>query len=114
VQDDRDLRARLDRLYVCAKAKRCVHAAADAVRAFDRSIAPLRSHILMRPANRPLLKVGKVRLVRLETFLSEITGSGLISLHFQALYGRCTYAIKIDLSPGLYCPPRNSKGKPEE
>ena len=62
MQDDRDLRARVDRLYVCAKAKRCVHAAADAVRAFDRSIAPIRAHMLMRPANRRLLKVDKVRL----------------------------------------------------
>jgi hypothetical protein len=70
VLDDPDLRSRVDRLYVCAKAKRCVHAAADAVRVFDRSIPPIRAHMLMRPANRRLLKVGKVRLVRSMTFLA--------------------------------------------
>ena len=70
MQDDRDLRARVDRLYVCANAKRRMHAAADAVRVLDRSVVSIRPHMLMRPANRRLLKVGKVRLVRSKTFLT--------------------------------------------
>ena len=61
MQDDRDLRARVDRLYVCAKAKRCVHAAPDAVRGFDRSVAPICVHIL-NAAEPPLLKGVKVRV----------------------------------------------------
>ncbi len=50
VHDNHDLCARFDRLYVCAKAKRHVHAATDAVRAFNRSVAPICAHRLnMRP-----------------------------------------------------------------
>lgn len=80
MQDDRDLRVRVDRLYICANAKRCVHAAADTIRVLDRSLAPIRAHMLMRPANRRLLKVGKVRLVRSKTFLT-------LTLYFRPFQG---------------------------
>ena len=47
VHDNRDLCARVERVYVCAKAKRCVHAATDAVRAFTRSVTPICAHMLI-------------------------------------------------------------------
>ena len=52
VHDNRDLCARFDWLYVRAKAKRCVHAATDAVCFFNRSVALMGAHILSVRPNR--------------------------------------------------------------